>query len=423
MSLVTLGLNHQTAPLELREQVAFASETTPAALQELVAIDGVDEALILSTCNRTELSCTVTPHAAARLSGWLHRHRKLAPGMLDRFLYRYDDAAAVRHMFRVATGLDSMVLGEPQILGQVKQAWQMAREAATLDTPMDRLMEHTFAVAKRVRTDTRIGANTVSVAFTAVRLAEEVFADLGQACVLLIGAGDTIGLAARHLAERKVRRLIVANRSLERAQRLASEHGGFAIGLDSLDEHLAEADIVISSTASPETILDAGMVGHALAVRRRRPMFLVDIAVPRDIDPTVGELKDVFLYAIDDLKQVIEDNLGSRRQEASEAEAIIGLQVERYMAWRRSLTLRNPVVAIRHQAEQHRDEVLRRARRLLASGRDSDDVLDYLARTLTNKLLHQPSAQLHQATLEGDEALLRAAEQLYRVAGDDDTAP
>ncbi|MGB8634307.1 MAG: glutamyl-tRNA reductase [Rhodanobacteraceae bacterium] len=415
MPLVTLGLNHLTAPIDLREQVSFAPETTSLALKALAAENGIKEALILSTCNRIELSCTVEAGAEQQPRDWLYRHHHVTPGKLDEFLYHYQDDAAVQHLFRVATGLDSMVLGEPQILGQVKQAWHAAREASTLGTPMDRLLEHTFAVAKRVRTDTRIGAHTVSVAFTAVRLAEQVFADLADACVLLIGAGDTIELAARHLAEKNVRRLIVANRSLDSAQELASQHGGYAIPLADLPQHLAEADIVLSSTASQTPILDRDMVASAIRQRRRKPMFLVDIAVPRDIDPQVAELDDVFLYSIDDLRQVIDGHLRSRQAAAHEAEAIIELQVERYMSWRRALELRNPVLAIRRDAERHRDEVLARARKLRASGRSDDEVLDYLAQTLTKKLLHTPSASIHQAALEGDRELLRAAERLYRL--------
>ncbi|MGN6382897.1 MAG: glutamyl-tRNA reductase, partial [Dyella sp.] len=249
MPLIALGLNHLTAPVSLREQVAFDPNAAAEALHELTREPGVEEALILSTCNRTELYLSVAEGAEHVPQEWLNRHHRLTPGKLDEFLYRHDEDDAVRHMFRVATGLDSMVLGEPQILGQVKDAYQQAREAQALKAPLDRLLQHTFAVAKRVRTDTRIGAHTVSVAFTAVRLAEQVFTDLKQACVLLIGAGDTIELAARHLVDKRVSRLIVANRTLENAQELASRYGGYAIALADLPQHLAEADIVISSTA------------------------------------------------------------------------------------------------------------------------------------------------------------------------------
>ncbi|HET7269085.1 MAG TPA: glutamyl-tRNA reductase [Oleiagrimonas sp.] len=413
MPLIALGLNHLTAPIGLREQVAFDPEATPAAVDELAREPGVHEALILSTCNRTELYCGVAEGAEAAPRQWLHRHHGLTTQRLDAFLYRHDEDDAVRHMYRVATGLDSMVLGEPQILGQVKDAWQMARQAHALHTPMDRLMESTFSVAKRVRTDTRIGAHSVSVAFTAVRLAEQVFADLKQACVLLIGAGDTIELVARHLAHKQVRRLIVANRSPENAQELATRHGGYAVPLADLPQHLADADIVISSTAAREPILTRDMVEAASATRRRKPVFMVDIAVPRDIDPAVGELKDVFLYGIDDLRAVIDGNLRSRQAAAREAEAIIDLQVDRYMAWRQALTLDNPIQSLRGHAEDQRDQVLAKAQAMLDHGKSADEALAFLAHTLTNKLLHAPSANLRQATLAGDVDLLHAAERLY----------
>jgi glutamyl-tRNA reductase len=413
MALIALGLNHLTAPLELREKVAFAPEATPDALSDLARQPGVNEALILSTCNRTELYVDVDAGAEAVPQRWLSAQHRLTERRVDEFLYRHHEDDAVRHLFRVATGLDSMVLGEPQILGQVKDAYQAARSAGSLRAPMERLLQQTFAVAKRVRTDTRIGASPVSVAYTAVRLAEKLFADLAQACVLLIGAGETIELAARHLAESRVSRLIVANRSLENAHALAQRFGAYAIGLSDLPQHLAEADIVIASTASREPVITRAMVEGALHARRRRPMFLVDIAVPRDISADVGGLDDVFLYTIDDLKQVIDDNLRSRQAAALEAEAIIDLQVGHYAAWRRALDLRNPLPALRHDAEAQRDAVLAKARQLLTGGRPAEEVLEFLAHTLTNKLLHAPSANLRSAAQRGDVELLRAAEQLF----------
>ncbi|MBS0582530.1 MAG: glutamyl-tRNA reductase [Proteobacteria bacterium] len=413
MALIALGLNHLTAPLDLREKVAFAPEATAEALGDLAHQPGVNEALILSTCNRTELYVEVEAGAEDAARRWLLDHHGLTQRRLDEFLYRHEDNAAVRHLFRVATGLDSMVLGEPQILGQVKDAYQTARSAGTLRTSMERLLQQTFAVAKRVRTDTRIGANPVSVAYTAVRMAERLFANLADACVMLIGAGETIELAARHLSESKVRRLIVANRTLENAQALAARFGAYAISLADLPQHLAEADIVIASTASTTPILSRELVENAIRARKRRPMFLVDIAVPRDIEPAVAELDDVFLYTVDDLKQVIDDNLRSRQAAASEAEAIIDLQVEHYLAWRRALDVRNPLAALRSDAEAQRDATLDKARALLAGGRTPEQALEFLAHTLTNKLLHTPSANLRAAALRGDVELLRAAEQLF----------
>jgi glutamyl-tRNA reductase len=413
MPLIALGLNHLTAPVALREQVAFDSENTAPALADLAAQNGVDEALILSTCNRTELYCNVSEGAEDAPLNWLHRHHRLNPGRLDEFLYRHEEDAAVRHMFRVATGLDSMVLGEPQILGQVKDAWRTAHAAGTLHAPMDRLLQQAFAVAKRVRTDTRIGAAPVSVAYTAVRLVERAFTDLQQACVLLIGAGETIELAARHLLERHVRRLIVANRTTENAQALAGRFGGYAIALSDLPQHLAEADIVLSATAAREPVLTRSMLDTALRERRRRPMFLLDLAVPRDVEANAAELPDVFLYTIDDLKQVIDGSQRSRERAAHDAEAIIELQVERYLAWRRAIVLDQPLRILRADAEAQRDAVLARAREMLANGRDPAEALEYLANTLTGKLLHTPSVRLREAAQNGDSALLDAAARLF----------
>jgi glutamyl-tRNA reductase len=418
MALIALGLNHLTAPVALRERIAFPPEATAPALAELVAVPGVREAAILSTCNRTELYCNVESGAEEAPAAWLNRHRELTSGRVDEFLYHHQDADAVRHLFRVATGLESMVLGEPQILGQVKDAYALARDAHTLKTPLERLFQNTFAVAKRVRSDTRSGADPVSVAFTAVRLAERVFANLAEACVLLIGAGETIELAARHLGEANVRRLIVANRTLDNAQSLATRFGGYAIALSDLGKHLAEADVVISSTASREPVLLRAQVAAAIAARRRRPMFLVDIAVPRDIEPSVAEIEDVYLYTIDDLRQVIDENLRSRREAAREAEAMIELSVEHFMGWWRTLDLHNPVIDLRRSAEASRDEALAKAHAMLTRGKAPEEALAFLANTLTNKLLHAPSANLRAAALRGDEELLRAAERLFDAAGD-----
>ena len=422
MPLLALGLNHQTAPLPVREKVAFAPETMPSALSDLARQAGVNEALILSTCNRTELYVDVETGAEAVPRDWLLGHHDLDARRLDEFLYRHAGNAAVRHLFRVATGLESMVLGEPQILGQVKDAYQLARDAGTLRAPMERLLQQTFAVAKRVRTETRIGANPVSVAFTAVRLAERLFADLSEACVLLIGAGETMELAARHLAESRVRRLIVANRTLENAQALAGRFSGYAIALADLPRHLAEADIVISSTASREPVLTRTLIADAIVARRRRPMFLVDLAVPRDIEADAAALEDVYLYTIDDLRQAVDASLRSRREAALEADALIDLQVTHYVAWRRALETGNPLPQLRHAAEGQRDEVLARARALLANGRAPEQALDYLAHTLTNKLMHAPSANLRAAALRGDADLLRAAQRLFDAGGDDTDA-
>ncbi len=413
MTLLAFGLNHQTAPIALREQVAFAAEALPDALRSLRALPGVDEVALLSTCNRTELYLEVTPEAEPAVLDWLAAHHRLGRDALQTYLYRHAGADAVRHLFRVATGLDSLVLGEPQILGQVKQAWQAARTAGALKTPLDRLFQQCFAVAKRVRTDTRIGAHPVSVAYASVRLAQQVFAELDQATVLLIGAGETIELAARHLLDANARRLLVANRTLEHAQQLAHRFGGIALPLSDLDRHLAEADIVISATASREPVLRRASVEAAIRARRRRPMFLLDLAVPRDIEPAVAELDDVFLYTIDDLDQVISENRRSRRLAADEAETLIALQVEQFMAWWRGSQSQDTLRQLRAHGEGARDALLRKAREQIAQGRDPGEVLDAFAHGLTNKLLHAPTAALRQAALSGDAALLDAAARIF----------
>lgn len=425
MTLLALGLNHLTAPLAIREKLVIAPAALPSALRELTAQPGVAEAALLSTCNRTEVYCRVEHGAELRPESWLAQFGQLPPEQLHAHLYRHQDTAAVRHLFRVAVGLDSMVLGEPQILGQVKDAWQAAREQGTLRTRLDRLFQQSFAVAKRARTDTRIGSEPVSVAFAAVRLAERAFAALDQATVLLIGAGDTIDLAARHLVEHKVKRLLVANRTLEHAQALASRHGGMTLALDDLEQHLPEADIVLTATASPDPVLRCEAVQRALLARRHRPMFLLDLAVPRDIDPAVAGLEDAFLYDVDALEQVVEENRRSRRAAAAEAEAIIDLQVEHYLAWWRASDNQDALRRLRQRGESTRDAVLARATELLVQGKPPEQALQYLAHTLTNKLLHAPSVMLREAAQQGDQALLHAASRLLgdaQQARDDDDA-
>lgn len=421
MPLLALGLNHQSAPVALRERVAFAPETQALALKDLLALEGVREAALLSTCNRTEIYAHVDAGCEAVPARWLGHHHQLGDA-LDTYLYQHLDAAAARHLFRVATGLDSLVLGEPQILGQVKDAWQSARAAGALRTGLDRLFQHAFAVAKQVRTDTRIGAHPVSVAFAGVRLAQQVFTDLRQATVLLIGAGDTIELAARHLVDARAQRLLVANRTLAHAQALASRLGGYALALADLSQHLHEADIVISATASQEPILHRGTVERALRERRQRPMFMLDLAVPRDIEASVGEFADVYLYTVDDLDQVIAEGRRSRHEAAAQAEAIIDLQVSHFMNWWRGATQQHVVVRLRRQGERVREESLDKARAMLAGGKDPEQVLAWLANSVTNKLLHAPSAALRNAAMRGDTDLLRAGGQLFELdVADDDS--
>lgn len=414
MHLVALGINHKTAPLALREQAAFDPQVLPHALQEIIT-RGADEATILSTCNRTEIYCGVESPRIDLLIHWLCDSRHLQTRVLRPHLYIHADRVAVQHAFRVASGLDSLVLGEPQILGQMKGAFATAHKTGTTGKILNRLFQHTFSVAKQVRTDTAIGANPVSVAFAAVSLARRIFDDLSRQTVLLIGAGEMIELAARHLKEQGIGRLIIANRTLERAHLLADIYGGDAVSLTELPDTLSHADIVISCTASLLPILGKGAVESALKARKHRPMFLVDLAVPRDIEVEVGKLNDIYLYTIDDLKDVIEQNIQSRQAAARQAEQIIEHEVIEFMRWVRSLDSVPTIRALREAAEIIRDQEIARAQRALARGEPANEVLLRLASNLTNKFTHTPSATLRAADVEANTDLLTAARALFKL--------
>ena len=413
MSLLALGINHKTAPVEIRERLAFAPEHLTEALRAAAGLPEVSEVAILSTCNRTELYFNYAGEQLDPLVGWLGEYHQLSADDIRACLYVHPQQEAMRHMLRVASGLDSMILGEPQILGQMKEAYHTASDAGTLGMLLSRMFQHTFLVAKQVRTDTAIGASPVSVAFAAVSLAQQIFGELGDQTALLIGAGDTIELAARHLHDNGIGRMIVANRTVERAHTLAAEFDGYGIALDDIPAHLEEADIVISSTASPEPIVDQAMVKRALKERRHRPIFMVDIAVPRDIDPAVANLDDVYLYTVDDLHGVIEESLKSRQEAALQAEEIIDIQVAHFMGWMKSLDAVDAIRGLRTQAETTRNEVMEKARQMLAAGKPAEEVMQYLAHTLTNKLLHCPSANLRQAGYHGRRDIIRAALELF----------
>lgn len=393
--------------------MAFAGESLPAALAKLRALPQVREAVLLSTCNRTEVYAVVADGGGDALGHWLATHPGDAGESMHAYLYRHHDGDAARHLFRVATGLDSLVLGEPQILGQVKQAWAAARGAGTLGNRLDGLFQLAFSTAKRARTDTRIGVNPVSVASAAVRLAQDSFARPRDSVVLLIGAGETIELAARHLVQARVKRLLIANRTLVHAQELATRHGGVALPLGELDRHLGEADIVFSATASRDVVVTAAQVAHALARRKHRPMLLLDLAVPRDIAADVAALPDVFLYTVDDLRRAVEDNRRSRREAAEEAEAIIELQVARFAERLAASGRDQPLRQLRAHGEAARAEALARARQQLAAGAAPEQALELLAHTLTNRLLHAPTVALREAALSGDAELVRAAERMF----------
>lgn len=419
MSLITLGINHKTAPVELRERVVFGPDRMTDALKKLAALHPVDEVAILSTCNRTEIYCTLNDDNSDAIIDWIGQYHKIDTNELKNYLYNYPEQETIKHMFRVATGLDSLILGEPQILGQMKDSYQHAMQAGTLNTTLGRLFQHTFTVAKQIRTDTAIGSSPVSVAFAAVRLAQQIFADLNNQTALLIGAGETIELAARHLADKQIGRLIIANRTVERAHDLAGQFDGYGISLNEIPAHLADADIVISSTASQEPILTYDMVQKALKKRKHKPMFLVDIAVPRDIDPAVGKLEDTYLYTVDDLHNVIEEGQRTRKEAALQAEEIIDIQVQHFLAWAKSLNAVDTIRNVRLQAEQQRDEVLNKAQHMLTQGKPADEVLQFLANTLTNKLLHDPSTSLREAAAQGRMELIRSAQDIFNLKPED----
>ena len=413
MHLLAFGINHHTAPVDIREKAAFASDNLVSALHEVTGNGGASEAAIVSTCNRTELYCGLDPVHDELVIDWFCHYHRLNRSDIHPYLYQHPDQAAVKHLFRVAAGLDSMILGEPQILGQMKEAFATAHKAGATGKILNRLFQQTFTVAKQVRTDTAIGASAVSVASAAVRLAKQIFNQLSEQTVLLIGAGDMIDLCARHLKEQGVGHMIVANRTVERAQLVANQFGAEAISLAEMPLRLADADIVISSTASQLPILGKGAVERALKSRKHRPMFLVDIAVPRDIETEVAELNDVYLYTIDDLKEVVQENMESRQEAAREAEKIIDTQVVDFMRWVKSLDAVPTIRALRESADALREAELERARQRLARGDEPAKVIEQLARALTNKFTHAPTDVLRKADHDGNSALLEAARRLF----------
>lgn len=418
MAIFALGINHKTAPVNIREQVAFTPEKLPLALTGILAQSPASEAAIVSTCNRTELYCELHANDRDALIRWFEDFHGIEHNTLDPYIYSFTDQEAVKHILRVASGLDSLVLGEPQILGQIKDAYGTASTAGTIGRQLNRLFQHTFSVAKQVRTDTAIGSSPVSVAFAAVSLAKRIFANLSDHTALLIGAGDTIELVARHLKDQNVKHIIVANRTVERAQILAEQFNGEAIALAEMPSRLLDADIIISSTASQLPILGKGAVESALKARKHRPIFMVDIAVPRDIEPEVGDLRDVYLYTVDDLHDVIQEGQQSRQQAAQQAEEIIENETQHFLGWLRSLDAVDTIRAYRDKADIVREEALQLAQRQLTSGKDPQQVIQDLARGLTNKLVHDPSVQLSRSAYDGREELLILAQELFNLNSD-----
>lgn len=410
MELLAAGVNHKTAELDFRERIAFAPAEQAAALVALKQVPGVCEAALLSTCNRTELYCLVD--GEPDLCGWLAEWHRLPVDTLRAHLYEHQGHEALRHMMRVAGGLDSLVLGEPQVMGQMREAYASAHESGALGNELARTFQQVFSVAKRIRTETGIGANPVSVAYAAVSFARHIFADLSRNRALLIGAGETIELAARHLKELGIRELVIANRTLARAEELAGDVGGKAIVLEELPTWLKDADILISSTASPLPLLGKGMVEKALKQRRHRPMFMVDVAVPRDIEPEVGELDDVYLYTVDDLHEAIEENVRQRREAADEAENLIDEALEKYLRESRELHAVDTLRSYREQIMALGEAELERALKQLNKGDEPEDVLHRFRHNLINKILHGPSVQLRQLAADNRRDALELAREL-----------
>ena len=416
MALATLGINHRTASLDLREKIAFTPDALDAALKELAALPNISAAVILSTCNRTELYLSHdTAEDLVQARDWLCHWHQVDPTALQDALYWYVADDAVRHAIEVASGLDSMVPGEPEILGQFKQASRDAEQAGTLGGELHRLIQHTFAAAKKVRTLTEISRNPVSIAHVAVSLTKQFFDQLQERRALVIGAGEAARLVARYLNDAGIGHLTIANRSLDRAQKLARELLAHAVPMSHIDHTLEDADIVISSTASPVPVLGKGMVEDAVRRRKHRPIYMVDLAVPRDIEPQIASLSDVYLYTQEDLRQVIEKNLQSRENARQEASAIIDQQVEEFARRTQGESAFALIRDYRDQAQELRDETLEQAQKRLKRGRGTEETLEWLAHTLCNRLTHNPTQALNEAGQDNDHSLLDAARTLLKT--------
>ena len=416
MSILVIGINHTTATVSIREKVAFSPERLREALNSVRQI--ARENMILSTCNRTEIYVADKNILSAQtLTVWLANFHSITVDQLSPYIYHYTDDKAVQHLLRVACGLDSLVLGESQILGQLKGALHSACQENTIGNQLNRLHQHVFSAAKKVRTQTNIGANPVSVAYAAVNLSKQIFSQLEKQTALLVGAGETIELVGRHLKTHNIGQIIVANRSVDNAQRLAEEYGDMAraIPLTELYNNLHKADIVISSTAAPIPIIGKGMVENALKKRKYRSIFMVDIAVPRDIEAEVAQLDDVYLYTVDDLHDVIKENMKSRQQAAEQAEIMVDAEAQVFMRWLQAQSQMCLIQSYRHDAYQVKQEVLNKALKRLKKGESAEDALQFLAHTLTNKLLHTPSRSLNKAAYAGNNELLNAAKKLLNI--------
>lgn len=411
MQLFAFGINHQTAPLEVRERIAFNAEGLTSALRDLVGHEPVREAAIISTCNRTELYCNAQDPAKA--VSWLAGYHQMKASLLEPYLYSLPRERAVKHAFRVASGLDSMVLGEAQILGQMKQAVRSAEKAGTLGLVLHKLFQQTFSVAKEVRTQTAIGAQSISMSAAALKLAQNLFGDISRTRMLLIGVGEMVELAATYFVAQGPQSVVVANRTLARGEAFAERFSGTAIALEQLPERLHEFDVVITGTASTLPILSKSAFERALKTRKYRPMFVVDFAVPRDVEPEAAELEDLFLYTIDDLGTIVQEGAGQRQAAVTEAEAIVDRQVEAFQAWLKARGAVPAIVQLRAKADEYRTAELAKAKARLARGEDPARVLEGLAAGLVNKILHHPTQALNRAAEGERDSLVRAVEILF----------
>jgi glutamyl-tRNA reductase len=417
MSLYTLGLNHQTAPLNVREQIAFQPEALGAALRDLLGRPKVKEAAILSTCNRTEVY--VHGSEPEPVVQWLEDFHHVPKHTLQPYIYTLPREKAITHAFRVASGLDSMVLGEPQILGQMKQAVRHAESAGTLGLVLNRLFQRTFAVAKDVRTQTDIGSASISMAAASVKLAERIFPSIGGQRLLLIGAGEMIDLTATHFAARSPKSITIANRTLERGKELAARFSAEAITLNEMPDRLPEFDIIVTCTASTLPILGKGLLERVIKARRHAPIFIVDLAVPRDVEPEAAELDDVFLYTVDDLSTIVKDNLQIRKEAVTQAEEMIATQADSFLRWLEGRAVVPTITALHGHHDQLRMAELERARKMLQNGAAPEQVLEALARGLTNKFLHAPTQALNQAGDAERAELVAMFEHIYRLPDTD----
>jgi glutamyl-tRNA reductase len=414
MPLFTIGISHHTAPIEIREKVAIARSEYSERVRDLCALPGMEEVLVVGTCNRTEIYCLSSESGKQGLIDWIHRINDIPRGELDRHLYHHQGEQAARHLIRVASGLDARVRGETQILGQRKDAWQQAHEVGSLGKVLDRLFQHTFNAAKTIRTNSGISDHTVSVAYTAVVLARQIFGDLSSQTVVLVGAGEMVQLCGRYLRDHGIANLLIVNRSRGKAEELAAEMDATAMTLDQLEEALPRADILISSTASPEPVIRKPDVKAALRKRRHRPMFLVDIAVPRDIDHEVSKLKDVYLYTIDDLQQVVDENMQQRNAAARSASSDVDEAVTSFMRWLYGIRAARTLKKIREQSHDFEKDLTERALRKLEAGQNPAVVLQQLSSTLTNKILHLTRQRLREAPACQDYEVLKAADRIFR---------